>query len=145
MDKLTLNDSSVFVKRERSVALGYGFRCGFLGMLHPDVFRERLSQEYSVDVITTTPTIPYKLALQDDKEVVIENPCEFPLAQRPKMIEEPIVTATIITPEEFTGPVMKLCKARRGAVVEHSHLAGGEWCLDTSSGSLSWLIPSSVI
>lgn len=120
MDRLTLNDASVTIKKETSGALGYGFRCGFLGALHMDVFCERLSKEYGADVIITTPTVPYKVTLANGDERVIENPCDFPTQQKIQFVQEPTVLATVMAPEAYTGVVMELCISKRGTVEEHS-------------------------
>lgn len=124
IEKLTLNDASVEMSREHSVALGYGFRCGFLGMLHLDVFCERLAQEYNADVIITTPTVPYRVALTKGQELTIQNPSDFPLDTRVTRVQEPTVQMTIVAPEVYTGSIMKSCTARRGALTSHSHLSG---------------------
>lgn len=124
MEKLTLNDASVTMKKESSGALGYGFRCGFLGMLHLDVFCQRLQQEYDAEVIITTPTVPYKITLLNGEQQIIENPSDYPLNQKIKKIEEPTVVATMVTPQEYTGVIMELCTSRRGTMLEHSHLSG---------------------
>eukprot|EP00210_Caulerpa_lentillifera_P001187 g1143.t1 len=123
MEKLTLNDASVSMKKESSGALGYGFRCGFLGMLHLDVFCQRLEQEYSAQVIITTPTVPYKLTLLNGEEKIIENPCDYPLSVKIKRVEEPTVEAVMVAPEDYTGVIMELCTSRRGTMVEHTHLS----------------------
>ncbi len=114
IDKLTLNDPSVHVEKESSDALGFGFRCGFLGLLHMDVFRQRLSQEYDLEIITTSPTVPYKVLLTDGTSVIVDNPSKFPDAGRISEVQEPIVKATIITPKEYMGGLLKLCQERRG-------------------------------
>nr|XP_027796071.1 translation factor GUF1, mitochondrial isoform X2 [Marmota flaviventris] len=121
IEKLTLNDSSVTVHRDSSLALGAGWRLGFLGLLHMEVFNQRLEQEYNAAVILTTPTVPYKAVLSSaklikeyrQKEITIINPAQFP--DKPKVTEylEPIVLGTIITPDEYTGKIMMLCQARR--------------------------------
>ncbi|KAJ1061204.1 hypothetical protein CapIbe_005641 [Capra ibex] len=121
IEKLTLNDSSVMVHRDSSLALGAGWRLGFLGLLHMEVFNQRLEQEYNASVILTTPTVPYKAVLSSaklikeyrEKEITIINPAQFP--DKSKVIEylEPVVLGTIITPDEYTGKIMMLCQARR--------------------------------
>ncbi len=114
VEKLTLNDPSVHVEKESSQALGLGFRCGFLGLLHMDVFRQRLEQEYSVDIIATSPSVLYKVKLTSGKEQMIENPAEFPEQVRIDEVYEPMINGTIITPKEYLGNLMKLCQDRRG-------------------------------
>lgn len=122
MQRLTLNDSSVTVKRENSNALGAGFRCGFLGLLHMDVFRQRLEQEHGASVIVTAPTVPVRVELLTGETLELQNPSEFPQNQRITSVFEPTVRATIIVPAEMVGSVMTLCQERRGELVEHSVL-----------------------
>ena len=114
IEKLTLNDPSVSVEKETSVALGFGFRCGFLGLLHMDVFRQRLEQEYDVTIIATSPTVLYKVNLTDGVTMAIENPSQFPDVQRIAAIHEPMVNATIICPTIYLGNMMQLCQEHRG-------------------------------
>lgn len=122
IEKLILNDPSVHVEKETSMALGLGFRCGFLGLLHMDVFKQRLEQEYKVAIIVTSPTVLYKVILNDGEEIVIENPSKFPDPVRIKEVLEPIVSATIITPKEYLGNIIALCQERRGEQKEMSYL-----------------------
>ena len=123
MQRLTLNDSSVTVKRENSNALGAGFRCGFLGLLHMDVFRQRLEQEHGASVIVTAPTVPVRVEILGSYEIVeLQNPSEFPQNQRITAVYEPTVRATIIVPADMVGAVMTLCQERRGELIEHSVL-----------------------
>ncbi len=114
IEKLTLNDPSVNVVKESSMALGLGFRCGFLGLLHMDVFRQRLEQEYGIDVITTSPTVPYRVKLNNGEEMIIDNPANFPDVVRIQEIYEPMIKATIVTPQKYLGSLMELCQDRRG-------------------------------
>lgn len=114
LEKLTLNDPSVHVEKESSIALGLGFRCGFLGLLHMDVFKQRLEQEYNVSIITTSPTVLYKILLTDGQEIVIEKPSDFPDTVKIEKVFEPIIDATIITPKEYLGSILKLAQDRRG-------------------------------
>lgn len=118
IEKLTLNDPSVHVEKESSAALGLGFRCGFLGLLHMDVFKQRLEQEYGVAIITTSPTVLYKVLLTNGEEKMIENPADFPEQVKIDKIYEPMVDATIITPKEYLGNLIKLCEERRGIQIE---------------------------
>ncbi|KAF9580012.1 Translation factor guf1 mitochondrial [Lunasporangiospora selenospora] len=124
--KLTLNDSSVAVQKETSTALGQGWRLGFLGTLHMDVFRQRLEQEYDANIIITAPTVPYRVLYKNGEEKLIRNPTEFPdsdeLSARTKGVEEPMVRSTLIFPKEYLGNVMVLCGSRRGEQIEHSYL-----------------------
>ncbi|XP_060004224.1 translation factor GUF1, mitochondrial isoform X2 [Lagenorhynchus albirostris] len=121
IEKLTLNDSSVTVHRDSSLALGAGWRLGFLGLLHMEVFNQRLEQEYNASVILTTPTVPYKAVLSSaklikeyrEKEITIINPAQFPDKSKVTEYLEPIVLGTIITPDEYIGKIMMLCQARR--------------------------------
>jgi len=124
MEQLTLNDSSVAVKRENSDALGAGFRCGFLGLLHLDVFLQRLEQEYGASVITTAPTVPFRVHYPDGKIEEIYNPASFPVGTKIAMVEEPTVHATVILPDEYVGTIMELCLSRRGEQTEHASLGG---------------------
>ncbi|XP_049742255.1 translation factor GUF1, mitochondrial isoform X3 [Elephas maximus indicus] len=122
IEKLTLNDSSVTVYRDSSLALGAGWRLGFLGLLHMEVFNQRLEQEYNASVILTTPTVPYKAVLSSaklikeyrEKEITIINPAQFPEKSKVTEYLEPVVLGTVITPDEYTGKIMMLCQARRG-------------------------------
>ncbi|CAJ1385424.1 unnamed protein product [Effrenium voratum] len=116
MQRLLLTDASVEAKRDISPVLGAGFRCGFLGLLHLDVFRQRLKSEYGVDVLATNPTVPYRLILPNDQEVVVEHAGDFPSppAMPPKTVQEPLVNATIVLPRELTTGVQQLCLERRG-------------------------------
>eukprot|EP00798_Chlamydomonas_sp_ICE-L_P021245 gene21245-28161_t len=125
MDKLLLNDASVVVKKETSEALGPGFRCGFLGMLHMEVFMQRLEQEYGASVITTTPTVPYIVELADGEVIQLERASDFPVEKKLISIMEPTVNASIIVPDTYLGKVIELCQARRGEMLDHSVLAGG--------------------
>uniref|UniRef100_A0A452SQF9 GTP binding elongation factor GUF1 n=1 Tax=Ursus americanus TaxID=9643 RepID=A0A452SQF9_URSAM len=121
VEKLTINDSSVTVHRDSSLALGAGWRLGFLGLLHMEVFNQRLEQEYNASVILTTPTVPYKAVLSSaklikeyrEKEITIINPAQFPDKSKVTEYLEPVVLGTIITPDEYTGKIMMLCQARR--------------------------------
>lgn len=113
--KLSLNDSSLTYEPESSEALGFGFRVGFLGLLHMDVIQERLEREYNLNLILTAPSVKYKINLSDGSSKMIDNPSELPDASKVKSIEEPYVNAEIMTPSEFVGPIMQLCQERRGA------------------------------
>ena len=123
IEKLTLNDASVTVEKKSSPALGLGFRCGFLGLLHMDVFKQRLEQEYGLNVIITAPSVRYKVKLQyKDTILTIENPSEFPDAGQIEMIEEPMIDATIILPKQYMGTIMTLCVEKRGEQKELNYL-----------------------
>jgi GTP-binding protein LepA len=115
LEKLHLNDSSLRYEPETSQALGFGFRCGFLGLLHMDIVQERLEREYDMALITTAPTVVYQVQMRDATLVEIENPSKLPDPSRIEEIREPIITATILMPQEYVGPVMTLCNNKRGA------------------------------
>ncbi len=112
--KLKLNDASLLYEPETSVALGFGFRCGFLGLLHLDVIQERLEREFNLDLVTTAPSVVYKVEKTDGTILEIDNPTKLPDPSEIKSISEPIVSATIMTPADFIGSVMELCQNRRG-------------------------------
>ncbi|CAG8498972.1 7231_t:CDS:10 [Acaulospora morrowiae] len=124
--KLTLNDASVSVQKETSMALGQGWRIGFLGTLHMDVFRQRLEEEYDASVIVTQPTVPYKIVYRDGTSKFVRNPSEFPeqneMSNNVVQLQEPMVMATIIVPNEYLGNVMDLCGAHRGEQIEYNSL-----------------------
>ena len=113
LDKLKLNDAALNYEPETSVALGFGFRVGFLGLLHLEIVRERLEREFGLDLISTAPNVEYDVTMEDRTEVRVTNPSEFP-AGKIKEVREPVVRATILTPSEFVGTVMELCQTRRG-------------------------------
>jgi len=115
IEKLTLNDASVSVEKKSSPALGLGFRCGFLGLLHMDVFKQRLEQEYGMNVIATAPSVRYQIKLKDKAELItLESPADFPEPQQIETIYEPVISATIITPKQYLGNIIKLCEEKRG-------------------------------
>ena len=114
MDKLRLNDSSFTYEPETSTALGFGFRCGFLGLLHMEIVQERLEREFDLDLITTAPSVRYHVHLTDGSEVSVDNPTKLPPLQKIAKIEEPIIEATILTRTDFVGGLIKLCEERRG-------------------------------
>jgi elongation factor 4 len=121
--KLTLNDASVTVEKKSSPALGLGFRCGFLGLLHMDVFKQRLEQEYDLSVIITAPSVLYKVKLKSQKEVLdIENPADFPDPNHIEDVLEPMIIGTIITPKEYLGNMIILCEEKRGIQTELSYI-----------------------
>lgn len=115
LDKLKLNDAALVYEPESSVALGFGFRCGFLGLLHLEIVRERLEREFDLDLISTAPNVIYRVAMDDGSEHVVTNPSEFPDGKIAE-VHEPIVRATILTPNEFVGTIMELCQQRRGTL-----------------------------
>ena len=114
LDKLQLNDASLQYEPETSQALGFGFRCGFLGLLHMDVIQERLEREYNLDLIATAPSVIYHVYLTDGSMIEIDNPAKLPEAVKIKQIEEPYVKAEIMVPDSYIGAVMELCQNKRG-------------------------------
>jgi len=116
--KLKLNDASIDYANENSTALGLGFRCGFLGLLHMEIIQERLSREFDLDLITTAPSVAYKIHLTDGSDMTLHNPADMPDVTKIRSIEEPWVKATILVPDEYLGSVLKLCTERRGEQVE---------------------------
>jgi len=122
LTKLQLNDSSLRFEPETSQALGFGFRCGFLGLLHMDIVQERLEREYDMELITTAPTVVYQVALRDGTVIDIENPSRLPDASKIEEIREPIIRATIIMPQEYVGPVITLCTQKRGVQVNMQYI-----------------------
>ena len=122
LQKLKLNDASLHYEPEVSQALGFGFRCGFLGLLHMDVVQERLEREYDMDLITTAPTVIYQVVQRDGTTLSIENPAKLPDLSRVEDILEPIITATILMPQEYVGSVMTLCNEKRGTQVNMQYM-----------------------
>ncbi len=116
--KLKLNDASFEYEPESSAALGFGFRCGFLGLLHLEIIQERLEREYDLDLITTAPSVIYKLTMTDGRQLELHNPADMPDAARIERIDEPWIRATIMVPDEYLGPILALCQERRGVQVE---------------------------
>lgn len=123
LGKLRLNDPSIEFETENSTALGFGFRCGFLGLLHLEIVQERLSREFGLELITTAPSVVYKIHLKNKKEIEIHNPADFPEKTQIDHIDEPWIKATIIVPEEFLGSVITLCIEKRGVQVEIQYLS----------------------
>lgn len=122
LDKIRLSDSSLVFEAETSQALGFGFRCGFLGLLHMDVIEERLEREFDLDLIATAPSVVYHVYLTDGSMIEIDNPAKMPDSGVINRIEEPYVKATIMTPEEYIGPIMELCQSKRGEYVDIVYL-----------------------
>ena len=123
LDKLKLNDASFTFEPESSHALGIGFRCGFLGLLHMEIVRERLEREFDLSLIATAPSVEYRAFLTDGSQLAVDNPTELPDASRIDHIDEPMLLATVITPSEYTGTVMELCQSRRGEMTRMEYLS----------------------
>jgi GTP-binding protein LepA len=122
LEKLQLNDASLTYEPESSAALGFGFRCGFLGLLHLEIIQERLEREYNLDLITTAPSVVYRIKKTSGEELWIDNPLNFPNPGEIEYAEEPIVKANIITPTEYVGNLMDLCQDRRGVFKDMKYL-----------------------
>ena len=124
MEKLQLNDASLVFQPESSAALGFGFRCGFLGMLHMEIIQERLEREFDMTVITTVPNVSYKSYLKSDpkRTVWVQNPTDFPDPTKMERMEEPFIRAQIITSADFVGSVMNLCIGKRGILTNQTYL-----------------------
>ncbi len=138
INKLQLNDASLVFEPETSLALGFGFRCGFLGLLHMEIIQERLQREYKMPIITTVPSVNYRVTLTDGSVVEIDNPSLMPDSSKIEKIEEPFVTASIITPSEYIGNLMKLCLERRGRHLNTEYI-------DQTRVNLHYLMPLSEI
>ncbi len=124
LDKLQLNDASLTFEPETSVALGFGFRCGFLGLLHLEIIQERLEREYNLDLVTTAPSVIYKINLTNGESIWLDNPTNMPPAANIASMEEPFVDASIITPTEYVGNIMELCQNRRGVYKNMKYIEG---------------------
>ena len=122
LEKLVLNDSSLQFEPETSQALGFGFRTGFLGLLHMDVIQERIDREFNIDLIATAPSVIYHVYLTDGTKLVVDNPSQMPEPQTIKSIEEPYVKASIMTPNDYVGPIMELCQKKRGVFIDMQYL-----------------------
>jgi GTP-binding protein LepA len=121
LDKLKLSDAALAYEPETSVALGFGFRCGFLGLLHLEIVTERLEREFGLDLIATAPSVVYEVTMDDGKEITVTNPSEFPTGKVRKVLE-PIVKATILAPKDYVGVIMELCQGRRGIMIDMQYL-----------------------
>ena len=122
LDKLKLNDASLSFEAETSVALGYGFRCGFLGLLHMEIIQERLEREFDLDLVTTAPSVVYRVRMTDGEERLIDNPSNLPPATEIESMEEPMVDANIMTPSAYVGTIMELCQEKRGIFVDMKYI-----------------------
>ena len=128
--KLRLNDAALSFEPETSVALGYGFRCGFLGLLHMEIIQQRLEREFDLDLVTTAPSVVYKVNKTSGEQVMIDNPTNLPPAQEIESMEEPFVDASVITPQEFVGAIMELCQDKRGVFRDMKYIEGGRVLLN---------------
>jgi GTP-binding protein LepA len=124
LEKLRLNDSAFNFEPENSVALGFGFRCGFLGLLHLEIVQERLEREFKIDLITTAPGVRYRITLLDGTAAEVDNPSKFPDPSTILKIEEPIIEATVITQEEYIGEILKLLEEKRGVQKKFEYIGG---------------------
>ncbi|MFD8755334.1 translation elongation factor 4 [Kitasatospora sp. NPDC059577] len=122
LDKLRLNDAALVYEPETSVALGFGYRCGFLGLLHLEIIRERLEREFNLDLISTAPNVVYRVIMEDGTEHTVTNPSEFPVGKIAE-VYEPVVRGTILAPNEFVGAIMELCQSRRGSLQGMDYLS----------------------
>ena len=138
LEKLSLNDASLAFEPETSDALGSGFRCGFLGLLHMDVIQERLENEYNLDLVCTAPSVVYKIHLKSGEEIILQNPSNFPDPSEIEDCEEPYAKAEVLTPSEYTGAVMNLCQGRRGTYISTEYF-------DDKRIKLTYKIPLSEI
>lgn len=134
LEKLQLNDASLTFEAETSVALGFGFRCGFLGLLHMEIIQERLEREYNLDIVTTAPSVEYKVIKTDGTLLDVSNPTNLPPAQEINYMEEPVVKAVIMTPKDYVGSIMELCQERRGTYINMTYL-------DETRVSLNYELP----
>ena len=122
LEKLRLNDASLVFEPETSAALGFGFRCGFLGMLHMEIIQERLEREFDFDLVTTAPSVIYKIKRTDGSEMVLDNPADMPRPEEVQSMEEPIVKADIMTPPDYIGTIMELCQEKRGVYINMKYI-----------------------
>lgn len=134
LEKLQLNDAALNFEAETSVALGFGFRCGFLGLLHMEIIQERLEREFNLDLVTTAPSVEYKIIKTDGTVLTIDNPTNMPEPSEIDYMEEPIVRAAILSPKEYVGSIMELCQDRRGTYVDMEYL-------DPNRVQLNYLLP----
>ena len=125
LEKLRLNDAALSFEPETSVALGYGFRCGFLGLLHMEIIQQRLEREFDLDLVTTAPSVVYKVVNTDGETVLIDNPTNLPPVQEIDWMEEPMVDAQVITPQDYVGAIMELCQDKRGTFRDMKYIEGG--------------------
>jgi GTP-binding protein LepA len=138
LEKLELNDASLKYEPETSSALGFGFRCGFLGLLHMEIIQERIEREFNIPLITTAPSVVFKVTLTNGETLFIDNPSNFPEQGKIEYVEEPYVKASIIVPNDYVGPIMELCQSKRGEYINMEYL-------DTNRVTLTYDIPLSEI
>ena len=129
LEKLKLNDASLTFEPETSVALGYGFRCGFLGLLHMEIIQERLEREFDLDLVTTAPSVVYRVHMLNGEEIMIDNPSNLPPVTEIDYMEEPVVKANIMTPSQFVGTIMELCQDKRGIFKDMDYIEETRVCL----------------
>lgn len=125
LERLRLNDASLFFEPETSVALGYGYRCGFLGLLHMEIIQERLEREFDLDLVTTAPNVVYRVETVDGRTLMIDNPSNLPDPSSIAHMQEPFVDASVFTPQEFVGAIMELCQEKRGVFRDMKYIEGG--------------------
>jgi GTP-binding protein LepA len=125
LDKLAINDAALTYEKDSSAALGFGFRCGFLGLLHLDVIQERLQREFDIGLVISAPSVKYKVALKDGKTIEVDNPSNWPSPMQIDSVTEPYIAASILTPEEYVGPVMQLCREHRSESQTMNYLSAG--------------------
>ena len=130
LEKLKLNDAALSYEPETSSAMGFGFRCGFLGLFHMEIVQERLEREYDLDLITTAPSVIYRVTTIEGEVMEIDNPSLLPDPQKREKIEEPYIKVEIITPENFVGTLMDLCQTRRGVFIDMKYFTQNRTCLD---------------
>ncbi len=138
LEKLELNDSALEFEPETSQALGFGFRCGFLGLLHMEIIQERIEREFKIDLITTAPSVVYKVHMTDGTEILVDNPAMMPNPQKIDHVEEPYVKASVMVPNDYVGAVMELCQKKRGNFIDMNYL-------DTTRVAVNYELPLSEI
>ena len=138
LEKLNLNDASLIFEPEASGALGFGFRCGFLGLLHMEIIQERIEREFDIDIITTAPSVSYKVMKTNQEIVIVDNPANLPDPGEIEYIEEPIVKASLYSPPNYVGPIMELCQDKRGTFVDMNYI-------DSSRVKIEYIMPLSEI
>jgi len=138
LEKLKLNDASLEFEPETSQALGFGFRCGFLGLLHMEIIEERIEREFGIDLIATSPSVIYEVEMTDKSIINVDSPSKMPERQKIKIIKEPYIKTNIFVPSEYIGPIMELCQNKRGNYVSMEYI-------DTTRVNIHYEIPLSEI